>query len=112
MMTKHNLLSDIANKAHDLLGGTAEHAKEDIEQNLKALIGSALTKLDLITRAEFDDQMAVLRHTRERVEVLESKVAELEQQLAPHPEAEECQPSTANSQPQTSDDNAVENKKK
>ena len=80
-MTKHNLLSDFATKAHDLLGDTAEQAKEDIEQNIKALIGSALNKLDLITRVEFDDQTAVLQHTRERVEALEKKVAELEQCL-------------------------------
>lgn len=89
MMTKHNLLSDFATKAHDLLGDTAEQAKEDIEQNIKALIGSTLTKLDLITRDEFDDQTAVLRHTRERVEALEKKVAELEQRLTDNSESEE-----------------------
>lgn len=89
MMTKHSLLSDFATKAHDLLGDTAEQAKEDIEQNIKALIGSTLTKLDLITRDEFDDQTAVLRHTRERVEALEKKVAELEQRLTDNSESEE-----------------------
>lgn len=89
MMTKHNLLSDFATKAHDLLGDTAEQAKEDIEQNIKALIGSTLTKLDLITRDEFDDQTTVLRHTRERVEALEKKVAELEQRLTDNSESEE-----------------------
>jgi BMFP domain-containing protein YqiC len=55
---------------------------KDIEKNLRALMGSAFTKMDLVTREEFDVQQEVLRRTREQLERMEARVAELEQQNA------------------------------
>lgn len=46
---------------------------------------SAFSKLDLVSREEFDSQMVVLARTRARLEALEAKVAELEAQLNPPP---------------------------
>ena len=43
----------------------------------------ALSKLDVVSREEFDSQMVVLARTRARLEALEAKVAELEEKLAP-----------------------------
>ncbi|HSQ82805.1 MAG TPA: accessory factor UbiK family protein [Casimicrobiaceae bacterium] len=51
---------------------------KDIEKNVKALLQSGLGRLELVTRREFDDQVEVLRRTREKVERLEARVAELE----------------------------------
>jgi ubiquinone biosynthesis accessory factor UbiK len=51
---------------------------KDIEKNIKALLQGGLTRLDLVTRQEFDIQAEVLRKTREKVEQLEARVAELE----------------------------------
>ena len=56
---------------------------KDIEKNVKALLQSGLTRLDLVTRQEFDVQAEVLRKTREKVERLEARVAELEARAAP-----------------------------
>jgi BMFP domain-containing protein YqiC len=56
---------------------------KDIEKNVKALLQSGLTRLDLVTRQEFDVQAEVLRKTREKVEQLEARVAELEARAAP-----------------------------
>ncbi|MGE5088119.1 MAG: accessory factor UbiK family protein [Candidatus Levyibacteriota bacterium] len=53
----------------------------DIEKNVKALLQSGLGRLDLVSRHEFDDQVEVLRRTREKVERLEARVAALEAQL-------------------------------
>ncbi|HMA32372.1 MAG TPA: accessory factor UbiK family protein [Casimicrobiaceae bacterium] len=53
----------------------------DIEKNIKALLQSGLGRLELVTRREFDDQVEVLRRTREKVERLETRVAELEARL-------------------------------
>lgn len=47
-------------------------------EQARAALRSALGKLDLVTRDEFDAQAAVLAHTRERLEKLETKLAELE----------------------------------
>ena len=58
---------------------------KDIEKNVKALLQSGLTRLDLVTREEFDVQAEVLRKTREKVERLEAVVAELEARTAPPP---------------------------
>ena len=53
----------------------------DIEKNVKALLQSGLGRLELVTRREFDDQVEVLRRTREKLERLEARVAELEAQV-------------------------------
>jgi BMFP domain-containing protein YqiC len=50
----------------------------DVEKNINALLKSAFTKMELVTREEFDVQAEVLRKTREKLEMLESKLAELE----------------------------------
>lgn len=51
------------------------------QQQVKAVIQSALGKMDLVTRDEFDAQAAVLMRTREKVEALEKVVAELEKKM-------------------------------
>jgi len=51
---------------------------EDMERNFKSLLQSALARMDLVTREEFDVQMAVLARTREKLEALEARLAELE----------------------------------
>ena len=50
----------------------------DVEKNFKAMLTAALAKLDLVTREEFDIQARVLLRTREKLEALEARVAELE----------------------------------
>jgi ubiquinone biosynthesis accessory factor UbiK len=56
---------------------------KDIEKNIKAMLQSGLTRLDLVTRQEFDIQAEVLRKTREKVERLEVRVAALEASAPP-----------------------------
>ncbi len=49
------------------------------EKELRALLESALRKMNLVSREEFDAQQAVLQRTREKLEALERQLAELEQ---------------------------------
>lgn len=56
---------------------------KDIEKNIKAMLQSGLTRLDLVTRQEFDIQAEVLRKTREKVERLEARVTALEASTPP-----------------------------
>jgi BMFP domain-containing protein YqiC len=51
---------------------------KDIEKNVKALLQSGLMRLDLVSRQEFDTQAQVLLRTREMVERLELRLAEME----------------------------------
>lgn len=53
--------------------------RRDAEQNFKALLQGAVSKLDLISRREFDVQAGVLQRTREKLAALEQRVQELEQ---------------------------------
>jgi BMFP domain-containing protein YqiC len=54
----------------------------DIEKNVKALLQGGLQRLDLVSREEFDIQTQVLARSREKLEALEARVAELEARLA------------------------------
>ena len=56
---------------------------KDIEKNVKAMLTSGLSRLDLVPRAEFDLQTEVLRKTREKLEALEKRVAEFEARFPP-----------------------------
>ena len=51
---------------------------EDMQKNLRSAIQSVFSKMDLVTRDEFDAQMGVLQKTRKKLEALEKEVAELE----------------------------------
>ena len=55
----------------------------DIEKNARALLSGFFARLDLVSREEFDSQMAVLARTRARLEALEAKLAELEARQNP-----------------------------
>jgi len=53
---------------------------KDIEKNMRALLAQGFSKLDLVTREEFDVQSHVLARAREQLSALEKRVAELEAQ--------------------------------
>jgi BMFP domain-containing protein YqiC len=55
---------------------------KDIERNVKAMMTQGFSKLDLVTREEFDIQAQVLAKTRAKLEALEARVAQLEAKLA------------------------------
>jgi ubiquinone biosynthesis accessory factor UbiK len=52
--------------------------RKDLESNFRAVLRASLTKLDLVSRDEFDAQMRVLERTRARLEELEKRVAGME----------------------------------
>jgi BMFP domain-containing protein YqiC len=54
--------------------------QQDLESNFRAVLRASLTKLDLVSRDEFDAQMRVLERTRARLEELERRVAGLDGQ--------------------------------
>lgn len=70
-------LDDIVTTVTQLLPRTPA----DVEKNLRAALGAALARLDLVTREELDVQEAVLQRTRARLTEMEKRVAELEEKL-------------------------------
>lgn len=52
--------------------------QKDLESNFRAVLRASLTKLDLVSRDEFDAQMRVLERTRARLEELERRVAAMD----------------------------------
>ena len=55
---------------------------DQIDRNARSLLQSALTRLDVVSREEFDAQATVLKRTRERLEALEAKIAALDEALS------------------------------
>lgn len=66
-----------------LFSSDAAQPRAELESQFKVLMQGAFSKLDLVSRDEFDSQMVVLARTRARLEALEKQVAELEARLNP-----------------------------
>jgi BMFP domain-containing protein YqiC len=73
-------IDDIANRLANAIPPSFNHLKEDMEKNFHAILQSALARLDLVTREEFEVQKAVLAKTRQKFEALEQRIAEMEKQ--------------------------------
>lgn len=74
-MDKSNFFSDLQSKINQAIENSPV---KDIEKNVKAMMSQGFSKLDLVTREEFDVQAQVLAKTRAKLEALELRVAELE----------------------------------
>lgn len=72
---RSRLVDEVGERLRQVL--EASPAK-DLERNVRAVLSSVFSRLDLVTREEFDVQREVLLRTRERLNELERKVAELE----------------------------------
>ena len=79
MKQPSDVFHDLQSRVSDLLKNSPA---KDVERNVKAMLSQGFSKLDLVTREEFDTQAQVLARTRVRLEELEKRVAELEQKLA------------------------------
>jgi len=74
-------IDDIANRLAGAIPPGLNHLKEDMEKNFHAILQAALAKLDLVTREEFEVQKLVLAKTRSKLEELEKRVAQMEQNI-------------------------------
>jgi ubiquinone biosynthesis accessory factor UbiK len=74
-MNRQNVFDEMQSKISQLLKNSPA---ADIERNIKELVAQALRKMDLVTREDFELQRELLARTREKLEALEQKVAELE----------------------------------
>ena len=77
-MLNKNVIDEINAKVGEILQNSPA---KDIEKNIRVMLSGAFSRLDLVTRDEFDIQQQVLQRTREKLTELEAKVAELETRL-------------------------------
>jgi len=74
-MTRSTFFNDLQSK----IGQVFENSPaKDLEKNVKAMLSQGFSRLDLVTREEFDVQAQVLAKTRAKVDALEARLAELE----------------------------------
>ncbi len=71
-------ISELVNNLMNALPKGLANLPKDLEQNFRSILQGAFAKMDLVTREEFDVQAKVLLRTREKLEQLEKKIAELE----------------------------------
>ena len=75
-------LDDLARRLADSAPESLRAIGRDLEGNFKAVLQAQLSKLDLVTRQEFDVQTAILERTRAKLADLESRLKELESRSA------------------------------
>lgn len=78
----NKIVKEISTRFSELI---AASPAKDVEKNARALLTSGFAKLDLVTREEFDVQVALLARAREKLAALEARVAVLETAAAERP---------------------------
>jgi len=73
-------INSMADKISSLLPPGFEKVKNDIEGKVRDVLMQQLSKLELVTREEFDIQTKVLARTRAKLDALEKRIEELAQQ--------------------------------
>ncbi len=74
-MLASKVIDDVSARISEAI---AASPARDVDKNVRALLTGALSRLDLVTREEFDVQAQVLRRTREKLEALATRLAEIE----------------------------------
>jgi hypothetical protein len=73
---------EILQQVSELVGGSS--VKNEMDRNMRSLAQSALSRLDMVSREEFDAQAEILKRTRTRVVALEAALEELTRELESH----------------------------
>ena len=73
-----NSLDELARRLAESVPEGVRAAGADLEKNFRGLLQSGFSRMDLVTREEFEIQAGVLARTREKLEALEARLAELE----------------------------------
>jgi BMFP domain-containing protein YqiC len=71
-------IDELAGKLAESVPEGIRALREDLETSFRSVLDNGLNKLDLVTREEFEVQEAVLARTRQKLEALERRLAELE----------------------------------
>jgi BMFP domain-containing protein YqiC len=96
-------IDEIARRLMERVPPALRAVQQDLESNFRAVLRASLTKLDLVSRDEFDAQVRVLQRTRARLEELEKRLGELGAagKAAGHAEGPVAQLGGAGAEPET-----------
>lgn len=75
-------IDELARRLAESVPEGLRSVKDDLEKNFRSVLGSGLSKLDLVTREEFEVQEAVLARTRQKLEALEERLQSMEEKKA------------------------------
>ena len=75
-------IEQIARQVHESMPKGHRDLGEDVEKKIRQVLQSQLTRLDLVSREEFDVQTQVLLRTREKLALLEQRISDLESRAA------------------------------
>jgi ubiquinone biosynthesis accessory factor UbiK len=76
-------LDDLARRLADSVPESVRAFGRDLEGNFKAVLQAQLSKLDLVSRQEFDVQAAILARTEAQLAAMEARLKDLEAKLTP-----------------------------
>lgn len=79
-MLDPKFFDDLSRRVAEGMPSGLQSLQGDIERNVRTALEAALRQMNLVSRDEFEIQQAVLQRTREKLEALEARVAQLEQQ--------------------------------
>ena len=77
-----NHIDELARRLSSLVPPGLRDSREELQATFKTALQAGLSKLDLVTREEFEVQRAVLLRTREKLEALERAVVALENRIS------------------------------
>jgi ubiquinone biosynthesis accessory factor UbiK len=80
-MLDMNFINDLAKQFSEKLPPGVNKFKKELDKNFRTVLQSVFSKLDLVTREEFNIQKGVLAKTRAKISLLEKHVVELEKHL-------------------------------
>lgn len=70
---------EVIQQVNDMVGSSG--LREEVDKSVKALAQSALGRLDVVSRDEFDTQAEILKRTRTKVVSLEAELEDLTREL-------------------------------
>ena len=79
-MIETKFLDDLARRLAAAMPARLTTVQQDIEKNLRAALETVFQRLDLVTREEYEVQVALLARSREKLAALEARIVELERQ--------------------------------
>ncbi len=78
-MIHQKLIDSLSGQFGQLLSSRPDiPGQQELQDQMRSLLQGTFSRLDLVTREEFDAQQAVLLRTRERLEQLEARLQALE----------------------------------
>ena len=73
-MQINDKIDELTRRISHLLPANAQNLKDDFETNIRSMLQNSLSKMNLVTREEFDIQAALLQRTREKLDEIEKQL--------------------------------------